>query len=57
MNIDKSAVLFLIGVILANSTTISHKTGNHTLIIFATEQPLPEALAKLRNLVRDNVYV
>lgn len=34
-----------------------NKTGNHTLIIFATEQPLPEALAKLRNLVRDNVYV
>jgi hypothetical protein len=34
-----------------------NKTGNHTLIIFATEQPLPEVLAKLRNLVRDNVYV
>ena len=34
-----------------------NKTGNHTLIIFATEQPLPEALAKLRNLVWDNVYV
>jgi hypothetical protein len=34
-----------------------NKTGNHTLIIFATEQPLPEALAKLRNLVRANVYV
>lgn len=34
-----------------------NKTGNHTLIIFATEQPLPEALAKLRNLVRVNVYV
>lgn len=34
-----------------------NKTGNHTLIIFATEQPLPDALAKLRNLARDNVYV
>jgi hypothetical protein len=34
-----------------------NKTGNHTLIIFATEQPLSEALAKLRTLVRDNVYV
>lgn len=34
-----------------------NKTGNHTLIIFATEQPLPDALAKLRKLVRDNVYV
>jgi hypothetical protein len=33
-----------------------NKTGNHTLIIFATEQPLPDALAKLRKLVRDNVY-
>jgi hypothetical protein len=34
-----------------------NKTGNHTLIIFATEQPLPDALSKLRNLVRDNVYI
>lgn len=34
-----------------------NKTGNHTLIIFASEQPLPDALAKLRKLVRDNVYV
>jgi hypothetical protein len=34
-----------------------NKTGNHTLIIFATEQSLPDALTKLRNLVRDNVYV
>jgi hypothetical protein len=34
-----------------------NKTGSHTLIIFATEQPLPDALAKLRKLVRDNVYV
>lgn len=34
-----------------------NKTGNHTLIIFATEQLLPDALAKLRNLVRDNGYV
>ena len=34
-----------------------NKTGNHTLIIFATEQPLPDALAKLKKLVRDNVYV
>ena len=34
-----------------------NKTGNHTLIIFATEQPLSDALAKLTNLVRDNVYV
>jgi hypothetical protein len=34
-----------------------NKTGNHTLIIFATEQPLPDALAKLRKLVRDNIYV
>ena len=34
-----------------------NKTGNHTLIIFATEQPLPDALAKLKKLVRDNVYI
>jgi hypothetical protein len=34
-----------------------NKTGNHTLLIFATEQPLPDALAKLRKLVRDNVYI
>jgi hypothetical protein len=34
-----------------------NKTGNHTLIIFATEQSLPDALAKLKKLVRDNVYV
>jgi hypothetical protein len=32
-----------------------NKTGNHTLIIFASEQPLPDALAKLKKLVRDNV--
>lgn len=34
-----------------------NKAGNHTLIIFATEQSLPDALAKLKKLVRDNVYV
>jgi hypothetical protein len=34
-----------------------NKTGEHTLIIFATEQPLPEALIKLKKLVKDNVYV
>jgi len=34
-----------------------NKTGSHTLIIFATEQPLPDALAKLKKLVRDNVYI
>jgi hypothetical protein len=34
-----------------------NKTGNHTLIIFATEQPLSDALAKLKKLVRDNVYI
>jgi hypothetical protein len=34
-----------------------NKTGNHTLIIFETEQQLPDALAKLKKLVRDNVYV
>ena len=34
-----------------------NKTGNHTLIIFATGQPLPDALDKLRKLIKDNVYV
>ena len=34
-----------------------NKTGDHTLIIFATEQPLSDALIKLKNLVKDNVYV
>jgi hypothetical protein len=34
-----------------------NKTGNHTLIIFATEQPLADALFKLKKLVKDNVYV
>src|ERR671922_2008698 len=34
-----------------------NKTGDHTLIIFATQQPLSDALIKLKNLVKDNVYV
>ena len=34
-----------------------NKTGNHTLIIFSTGQPLDEALLKLKNLVKDNVYI
>ena len=34
-----------------------NKTGNHTLTIFATEQPLPDTLAKLKKMTRDNVYV
>jgi hypothetical protein len=34
-----------------------NKTGNHTLMIFATEQPLSDALVKLKKLVKDNVYV
>jgi hypothetical protein len=34
-----------------------NKTGNHTLIIFETEQPLTDALVKLTKLVKDNVYV
>ena len=34
-----------------------NKTGDHTLIIFATEQPLSDALVKLKKLVKDNVYI
>jgi hypothetical protein len=34
-----------------------NKTGQHTLIIFSTNQPLVEAIAKLQKLVKDNVYI
>jgi hypothetical protein len=34
-----------------------NKTGDHTLIIYATEQPLSDALIKLKKMVRDNVYI
>lgn len=34
-----------------------NKTGNHTLIIFSTDEPLSEALVKLKKLVKDNVYI
>jgi hypothetical protein len=34
-----------------------NKSGDHALIIFATEQQLPDALEKLKKLVKDNVYV
>ena len=34
-----------------------NKTGNHTLIIFETEQPLSDTLAKLKKMIRDNVYI
>lgn len=34
-----------------------NKTGDHTLIIFSTDQPLAEAISKLKNLVKDNVYI
>jgi hypothetical protein len=34
-----------------------NKTGDHSLIIFATQQPLSDALIKLKNLVKDNIYV
>lgn len=34
-----------------------NKTGNHTLIIFETEQPLSDTLTKLKKMIRDNVYI
>ena len=34
-----------------------NKSGDHTLIIYSTHQPLSEALDKLERLVKDNVYV
>jgi hypothetical protein len=33
------------------------KTGDHTLIIYSTNQPLSEALMKLGKMVWDNVYI
>ena len=34
-----------------------NKSGDHTLIIYSTEQSLSEALEKLEKLVKDNVYI
>jgi hypothetical protein len=34
-----------------------NKSGNHTLIIFRSEQPLDQTLSILEALVKDNVYV
>jgi hypothetical protein len=33
------------------------KTGDHTLIVYSTNQPLSEALMKLGKMVWDNVYI
>jgi hypothetical protein len=34
-----------------------NKSGEHTLLIYSTQQPLSEALVKLGKLVTDNVYI
>jgi len=34
-----------------------NKSGEHTLFIYSTQQPLTAALEKLGNLVKDNVYI
>lgn len=34
-----------------------NKSGDHTLIIYSTQQPLSELLDKLERLIKDNVYV
>jgi hypothetical protein len=34
-----------------------NKSGDHTLIIYSTEQPLGQAIDTLKRLVKDNVYV
>ena len=34
-----------------------NKSGEHTLLIYSTQQPLSDALIKLGKLVKDNVYV
>jgi hypothetical protein len=33
------------------------KSGNHTLLIYSTLQPLSDAIDKLEKLVKDNVYI
>jgi hypothetical protein len=34
-----------------------NKSGEHTLLIYSTQQPLSDALVKLEKLVKDNVYI
>jgi hypothetical protein len=34
-----------------------NKSGNHTLIIFSSEQPLEQTLGILKTFVKDNVYI
>ena len=34
-----------------------NKSGEHTLLIYSTQQPLSDALVKLGKLVKDNVYI
>ena len=34
-----------------------NKSGEHTFIIYSTEEPISDALAKLGKLVKDNVYI
>lgn len=34
-----------------------NKSGDHTLFLYSTQQPLPQALEKLERLVNDNVYI
>jgi hypothetical protein len=34
-----------------------NKSGEHTLLIYGTQQPLSDALEKLGKLVKDNVYI
>ncbi|HKO63578.1 MAG TPA: hypothetical protein VJU13_00110, partial [Candidatus Nitrosocosmicus sp.] len=34
-----------------------NKSGNHTLIIFSSEQPLEQTLEILKKFVKDNVYI
>jgi hypothetical protein len=34
-----------------------NKSGEHTLLIYSTQQPLSDAIEKLGKLVKDNVYI
>ena len=35
----------------------NNKTGNHTLIIYSTDEPFSVASNKLKKMIRDNVYI
>lgn len=44
-------------VITALENIGDNKSGEQTLLIYSTQQPLSDVLVKLGKLVKDNVYV